>query len=180
MVWHLPPSQKTHTMKPLQYNFLKISLLLFVMTVLGNLSMAQDSKNDKPEKEANVQAMIDAHRYVFKAQSVHPTRGRVVQLNSDYDLKVSGDTVRSYLPYFGRAYSAPLDGRGGGIDFLSKDFDYNQKVRKKGGWDIVIKPKDVSDVREIYLTVFENGNASLRVSSNNREPISYNGYVGEK
>jgi hypothetical protein len=90
------------------------------------------------------------------------------------------DTLRSYLPYFGRAYSAPIDGIGGGFDFTSKDFDYKLKNRRKGGWDITIKPRDVSDVREIYLTVFENGFASVRVASNNREPISFNGHIEQK
>ena len=164
-------------MKTLQYNVPKIFLLFFFLSALTNLSKAQEEKTDKSDKEVSVKTMIDAHRYVFKAQSVHPTRGRVVQLNSEYDLSVSKDTVRSYLPYFGRAYSAPMDGKGGGIDFLSKDFEYTQKNRKKGGWDITIKPKDVNDVRELFLTVFDNGSASLRVSSNNRESISFNGYL---
>lgn len=166
-------------MKTLQYNKLKTLLLLILVSAFGGFAMAQDNK-DESGKETEVKAMVDAKRYIFKAQSVHPTRGRIVQLNSDYDLKVSGDTVRSYLPYFGRAYTAPLDGRGGGIDFTSKDFEYNEKARRKGGWDITIKPKDVSDVREINLVVFENGSASLRVTSNNREPISYNGYLAAK
>jgi hypothetical protein len=170
-------SLKNNTMKSLQYNLLKNFLLLIVTSFFANLTTAQETEKGKSEKEATIKTLIDAHRYVFKAQSVHPSRGRTVQLNSDYDVKVSGDTMRSYLPYFGRAYSAPIDGRGGGIDFISKDFEYNQKARKKGGWDITIKPRDVSDIRELFLTIFENGSASLRVLSNNREPISYNGYV---
>lgn len=167
-------------MKPFPYNSLKKILLVLCMFALANFSKAQDEKKDMPDKEAIIKTMIDAHRYVFKAQSVHPNRGNMVQLNAEYDLSVSKDTVRSYLPYFGRAYSAPLDGRSGGIDFLSKNFEYNQKSRKKGGWDIVIKPKDANDVRELLLTVFDNGYASLLVSSNNREPISFNGYLAEK
>jgi hypothetical protein len=157
--------------------FLKNMLFLIAILALGNISVAQDSKADE---SANVQSMVDAQRFVFKAQSAHPNRGRTVQLNSNYELAVSGDTVRSYLPYFGRAYSAPMDGRGGGIDFLSKNFQYNKKQRKKGGWEISIKPEDVTDVREVLLTVFDNGSASLRVNSNNRETISYNGYLAQK
>jgi Domain of unknown function (DUF4251) len=151
--------------------------LLTLMLGLGSTAFAQNQVDEKAEKEEVVKKMIDDHRFIFKAQSVHPSRGRVVQLNSDYDLKVSPDTVRSYLPYFGRAYSAPIGGPGGGIDFLSRQFDYTQKARKKGGWDILIRPKDISDVREMSLTIFQNGTGSLRVSSNNREPISYNGYL---
>ena len=167
-------------MKALQYWFIKGALLLLFVSSINPIAAAQDSKSDQSKENANVKAMVDAKRYLFKAQSAHPTRGRVVQLNSEYDLKITPDTIRSYLPYYGRAYSAPIGESEGPLDFVSKDFEYNQQDRKKGGWDITIKPKDGKGVREMFLTVFENGTASLRVSSNNREPISFNGHILEK
>ena len=166
-------------MKALQYRFMKGALLLLFVSAI-TIVAAQDSKSNQSEENANVKAMVDAKRYLFKAQSAHPTRGRVVQLNSEYDLKITPDTIRSYLPYYGRAYSAPIGESEGPLDFVSKDFEYKQQDRKKGGWDITIKPKDGKGVREMFLTVFENGTASLRVSSNNREPISFNGHIQEK
>jgi Domain of unknown function (DUF4251) len=167
-------------MKSLQSRFLGGTLLLLSVLLVSTMVAAQDSKTDQSEANANVKAMIDAKRYLFKAQSAHPTRGRVVQLNSEYDVKITPDTIRSYLPYYGRAYSAPIGETEGPLDFVSKDFEYKQQDRKKGGWDITIKPKDGKGVREMFLTVFENGTASLRVSSNNREPISFNGHIQEK
>jgi Domain of unknown function (DUF4251) len=162
------------------FTFFRKFLCVIALFAIASLTRAQDTKTDKAGEQATIKSMIDAHKYVFKAQSASPTRGRIVQLTSDYDVAVTKDTVRSYLPYFGRAYSAPIDGKNSGIEFTSKDFEYLQKDRKKGGWDITIKPKDVNDVREMFLTIFDNGTASLRVSSNNREPISFNGYVVEK
>ena len=167
-------------MKRLQHKLVPVFFLFIVMIASSGFLAAQESRTEFNEKESNTQAMIDAQRYVFKAQSAHPTRGRIIQLNSEYELAVLNDTIRTYLPYFGRAYSAPMNGRGGGIDFTSKDFDYNLKNRRKGGWDITIKPKDVSDIREINMTVYENKFASVRVSSNNKEPISFNGYIAQK
>jgi len=164
-------------MQKVKYIFLKQVLIVMAISTFANLLKAQDATTDNPDKETNIQTMIDDHRFVFTAQSAHPTRGQVMQLNGQYDLKISPDTVRGYLPYFGRAYSAPVDGRGGGIDFVSKDFHYRQKNRKRGGWEISVKPKDINDIREVFLTIFENGSASLRVFSNNREVISYNGYL---
>ena len=166
-------------MKALNHIAAKSVLLFSLVLASVTLSFSQTERanEEKSNRETAVKKMMDDHRFVFKAQSVNPSRGRVVQLNSNYDLLVSSDTVRSYLPYFGRAYSAPIGGSGGGIEFLSRNFDYNQQPRKKGGWNITIRPKDVTDVREMFLTVFENGTASLRVSSNNREPISYNGIL---
>ena len=167
-------------MKTLQDILLKSWLLLLFVAASGTMAIAQNQETDEAETASKVSRMIETQRYLFKAQSVHPTRGRVVQLSTEYDLKVSPDTIQSYLPYFGRAYSAPIGESGGPMDFVSKDFEYTRKARRKGGWEISIRPKDGKGVREMFLVVFENGSASLRVTSNNREPISYNGYIAEK
>lgn len=82
-------------------------------------------------KKEETKNIIEAQRFVFKAQTAIPNRGRMVQLTSEYDVVVSKDTLRSYLPYFGRAYSAPMNRTGSGIDFISTNFEYIQKPRKK-------------------------------------------------
>ena len=139
---------------------------------------AQSTKAEKQAaKTAAIKNLVDSQSYVFKAQSAMPMSGRSRQLTSDYDLKVTKDQVVSYLPYFGRAYSAPIDPSQGGIQFTSKDFDYTTTPRKKGGWDIQIKPKDNRDVQQMSLTISEDGYASLQVTSINRQPISFSGYI---
>jgi len=150
-------------------------LLLFL--VQGCSTLAQSSKNDKKD---TVKSMIDSKSYVFKADYVIPMRGTSRSLTSDYDLVVSRDTITAYLPFFGRAYSAPIDPTQGGIKFTSTDFDYQSKEKKKGGWQVTIEPKDANDVRQLMLEISDNGYASLRITSNNREAISFNGYIKER
>jgi len=111
---------------------------------------------------------------------VLPLRGAGMQLTSSYELRVSGDSLFSDLPYFGRAYSISPGSSGGGFNFVSLNNRYQVKSRKKDGWEISIKPDPRLDVREFQLTVFSNGSASLHVTSNNRDPISFNGYVNLK
>ncbi|MEO6314599.1 MAG: DUF4251 domain-containing protein [Chitinophagaceae bacterium] len=155
-------------------------LFLLVATVLSVLlkpatSLAQNNKDSV--KIAAVTALVNNQEYTFKAQSAVPLSGRLRQLNSDYGLQVSKAAVVSQLPYFGRAYSAPLNPQDGGIQFTSKDFDYTISNKKKGGWNISIKPKDSKDVTQMQLSIFNNGTASLQVTSNNRQSISFNGYI---
>lgn len=159
--------------------FLKSSLLTLVIFLsVVQHGFAQDSKKTKDsEKGSAVKAMIDEPRYVFKVQSVTPMKGGMRQLSPGYTLKVSKDTVSADLPYFGRVYQATIGSSEGGIKFTSTGFDYSTKPRKKGGWDIVIKLKDGGYVQEMYLTIFENGSASLDVNCRDRQPISYNGDV---
>jgi len=168
-------------MKTAPFTHRIVALLVVSLSLITTLSAQNGKKDKKAEQAAAVKAMIDAQRYVFKAQSVIPTGGRFRQLNtSDYDLKVGKDTIVSYLPYFGRAYSAPIDPTQGGIKFTSTKFDYQLKETKKGGWEVTIKPADGGDARQLFMTIFSNGTASLQVTSTNRQPISFNGYITER
>jgi len=149
---------------------------LFILTILGTTPPAQAQEKDKA---AVTKQLVESQRYVFIPQSAMPLSGRVRQLTPDYNLKITKDTIDCYLPYFGRAYSAPIDATQGGIQFVTNTFEYTATPRKKSGWDISIKPKDSRDVQQMQLSVSETGYASLQVISTNRQAISFNGYITE-
>src|ERR1700752_1622217 len=128
----------------------KAVIAFFIIIASPDILHAQDTKKDK---EALVQQLVETKNYVFVAETALPTSGRIRQLTSGYELRVSGDTINSYLPYFGRAYVAPINPAEGGIEFTSQDFEYTAKAKKKGGWNILINPKDAKDVRQLILDV---------------------------
>ena len=149
---------------------------IFIFLLLSTFAVA----NAQEKNETSAQQLIESKNFVFKAESVNPTRGRFRQLTSEYDLVVAVDTVVAFLPYFGRAYSAPISPSEGGIKFTSSDFEYAVKKvdkKKKSSWEVFIRPKNAHDVQELYLTIFDNSRATLRVNSVNRESISFNGYI---
>src|SRR6266478_4179213 len=148
----------------------KIFLFIFFASIGASSLFAQS-------KESAIKNIIEAKEYIFHAQAALPSSGPTRQLTSEYDLKVSKNSVVSFLPFFGRAYSLPYGSTEGGFNFTSTKFDYSVTNRKKGGWEISIKPKDVADFREFSLTVSENGYGTLQVISNNRQPISFTGYI---
>ena len=129
------------------------------------------------QDEAAIKSLVESKRFAFKVQTIMPLSGNVRQSLNEYDIQLYGDSLISQLPYFGRAFTAPMPGERGGFYFTSTDFDYSVKARKKGGWDIILKPKDVKDVSEYSLSISEKGYANLRVTSNNRQPISYSGVI---
>jgi hypothetical protein len=154
---------------------------LLIQTAFTGKFHAQNAKSDKAvEKASAVKRMVAAQHYVFKAQMVMPMGGRSRPLTSDYDVSVSKDSIVAWLPYFGRAYTAPIDPTRGGIQFNSKKFNYTLLDRKRGGWDITIRPSDVTDIQQLTLSVTESGYASLQVISNSRQPISFTGYIRER
>jgi hypothetical protein len=159
-------------------NLYKKAVLFLLLT--GTMLPVALQAQKKEDKKAQISNMVESRDYVFKAQTALPTSGRTRQLNSDFDLRISKDTIISYLPYFGRAFTAPVNPSEGPLNFTSTDFDYTITNKKKGGWDIVIMPKDRQDPRQMALSVFENGSASLTVTSNNRQPIAFNGFITAK
>ena len=152
---------------------LRINCLVFALLIISTTVFSQE-KDGKVLKE-----LVETKHFVFTAKTVLPLGGAMRQLTSEYDVKLSGDSLISYLPYFGRAYGPINPGDDGGIKFTSTKFDYKTKARKKGGWDIMITPKDNRDVRQLNFTISASGYASLQVSSNNRQSISYNGYISK-
>jgi hypothetical protein len=148
------------------------SLFLFVALAAVIPVCAQST-----DKKAAMKSLVESKNYVFRAQTAIPQTGQVRNLTSIYDVKISTNSIVSDLPYFGRAY-APVDPNEGGIQFTSKDFTYTSKPTKKGGWEIAIKPNDITaDVRQMWLTITSEGYATLRVIANNRNPISFSGQV---
>ncbi len=162
---------------------------LFLMAILLGAFMfnckpvsAQNTRAQKTTaKKQTIKKMVDNQNYVFMAQMAMPQGWNTIQLNYDYDVIVSKDSVETYLPYYGRVYVAPMnpnDPAETGIRFKSKKFDYNGGT-KKSGWEINITPYDVKETRQMILSISDLGYANLNIISNNRQPISFNGYITE-
>lgn len=149
---------------------LKIFLVFFII-MFGGIPALKAQEKDAAE----IQQMIDTKNFIFKAETANPQSGRTRQLTPEYDLTISRDKLICFLPYYGRAYNAPVSSEGG-IKFTSIDFTYDIKQVKKG-WEITMVPKDVTDVHQMFLAAFANGKATLQVTSNNRQNISFNGYI---
>ena len=159
-------------MKNYSFSAIISALLLALLLPAGMMAQKKDSI-----KAAAIREMVTNQQYTFKAQTASPLAGRLRQLTTEYDLKVTKEQIVAYLPYFGRAYSAPLDPSKGGIQFTSKDFDYKLTERKKGGWNVSIKTKDIAEAQQMDLTIFSDGTASLQANSTNRQSISFSGYI---
>jgi hypothetical protein len=122
--------------------------------------------------------MIDSQRFIFDAETATTMGGRTRQLTYGYDLIIKKDSIEAYLPYFGVAYTATIGSSGdGGIKFKTADFEYTIKGAKKGGWDILIKPKNITDATQITMSISKAGYTTVQVNSTNRGMISFYGSV---
>ena len=144
---------------------------IFILILLSVVSNAQD-----PKSGPDVAALIDNKRFEFVAESANPMRGRSIFLNAGYSVTFAGDTLKSFLPYYGRAYQATLDPSEAGIKFTSADYEYQVKEKRKG-WDLVVKPKDVTQAPVFTISVSKEGYATLRAVLVDRQSISFSGRI---
>lgn len=155
--------------------FILYPLSAFLLSFL--LSQCSSSKKINNLNSDEVKNMVNSPQFVFVANRVTPLRGHSHFLTSYYDVVVKKDSLTTFLPFFGRAYQAPLDPSKGGIQFTSTNFSYNVVAKKDNEWDITIKPNDYSDVQQLYFNIFGNGTANLNVLSTSRDPISFSGHI---
>jgi hypothetical protein len=117
---------------------------------------------------------------IFVPQTVYPLGMAVRQATSGFELRISKDTINSYLPYFGRAYNADYGSREVGAQFTSSNFSYTENTNKKGERNIVIRPKDNKDIQEVRITIYDDGYAYVQLSFNQRQSIGYRGQIIEQ
>ena len=79
-------------------------LLLALLVGIPTLS-AQSKKEKKEQKKEAVKKLIESENYKIDVNTAMPMRGRSIPLTSSYSLEIRNDSVISYLPYYGRAYS---------------------------------------------------------------------------
>jgi hypothetical protein len=158
---------------------LKILLILSLIVSMGLSAGAQNTRKErKAAKEAAIKTNVDDKTYTFIADRAMPLGGGVRQLTSIYDLRITPDSVISFLPYFGRAYfDVGYNPDDQGLKFTSTKFGYEATPAKHGGWDITIKPKDVNHMQSLTLHLTQSGYGQLTVTTVNRDVISYEGYL---
>lgn len=142
-----------------------------------------------------VDALVNSKEFTFHAERANPTNydvinvmnsmpnstsTRILQLNGDYTVELKNNNLEVVLPYFGRLFN-PTYGNtsNNSYRFTSKDFTVDKSQNKKGNWIVKIKPNDVNNVDQIIIEVYKNGKAFTSVRSNDRQPITYDGFVSK-
>lgn len=136
---------------------------------------------EKAEKAKKIKEQIFNRNFKFSATYAYPQSHSSIYLSPYYDVKVSPDTVTAYLPYYGRAYRAPMDSSEGGIKFESTDFDYEvEEGRKEGNWHVEIRTNDTRREFIFDFDLWDNGSGRLMVTDPNRQSISFQGDIEER
>ncbi len=151
---------------------------LFFSALLLQACGTTRSAAEKEQIAADIRHAVERCDFIFEATYAYPTGYRSVYLSPYYNVKVSPDTVKVYLPYYGRAYRAPMDPREGGFNFTSTDFEYKLiPVNRKGNWQTEVTILDLDRPVTFRFDIWENGTARLDVNDMNRKAISFQGNI---
>ena len=157
------------------------SKLLLIVSITA-LFVSCMTRKQKVERVSVIEQLLKGDRFTFIAQQANPLRADLIDpqlrnLNGNYQLKITKDSIKCYLPYFGVARQAPYGSNDNGISFVSTNFSYDKKALSNGAYEITIVPKNEEKARKLFLTISVGGYASLNVTSNNRDAISFTGTI---
>ena len=164
--------------------------LLAACVAAVNFSCTSASKlsSDKLEQEQKIRHFVESKSFVFNATNANPMRTNILNilpngsqlrnLTPGYTLTVMDDSISAYLPYYGRAYTAPNPtSTDNGIKVNTKKFSYTYKQNKKGIYIVTINPENDRVTSSFILNIGLNGYATLQVQSVNRDAISFYGDI---
>ena len=159
--------------------FLRMALIITIAINAFGCSNTRSAKAYQATDSVSVRNMVKLPGFVFIPRYVNAVGVRNREVSGSYAIWITKDTVKSYLPFFGRGYLASISPADVDFDFTSTKFTNTTKKANKG-WSISIKPHDQRYLQELYFRIFDNASASLTITRNDRSAVSYNGYITEK
>lgn len=133
-------------------------------------------KEQKAKRMEEVKQMMNDHNFVFRPTQAIPMSGSTIQLDFSFSAKIKGDTIDSYLPYYGRAYHVDYGAQKGPFNFTLPIKDYTLN-NNKNGYVVNFEVQKGQDNIKYNFTIFDNGFTNLNIVSTNRQPISYYGTI---
>ena len=157
----------------------RIAVFFMTLVTLALLVSCGTSNGlTKAEREAavtrQVQEGLDSRHYTIAVDWMKPLGGVPRHVSSNYELKVDGDDVDSYLPYVGEAYRVPYGG-GKGLNFKGKIENYTITYPTSNRSHIEFKVNNGEDVYYFRIDVFDNGKSIIDIIAQDHDAISFDG-----
>jgi predicted small secreted protein len=157
-----------------------VILFVALVTVLAGCATSHGASQSKQQKRQQVAAAIaqriDNRHFKVDVNYAYPLGHRSINLTSSYSLEIAGDSVISYLPYYGQAYNVPYGG-GKALNFTGTMSRYNVSNPKSDLTVVEFYVTNEEDTYQYYVEIYNNGTTNITVTSTNRESIRFSGRV---
>jgi len=167
---------------------MKKAIVFCFMYVFGSaLLLAQkDATGNMKEDRANrsyeaTKTLIESGKYEFVADRLISSTGYSNSLTTNPStLRLNGDQVRVYLPYFGELHASAPYQVDGGIKYKGPVEDYSVEYRDDKRRIVIKFNIDRGmEVHNFMMTVNKDGFTRVTVISSGRSSISYYGITAE-
>ena len=149
-------------------------LLYFVLTFASCATLQEREQRKEQMKKAVAEAVTTKQMHI-DITSMNTMRYGSRAVTPDFFLELKGDSVRSYLPYLGQAYQAPMMSPSQGLNFVTKAKSMKVSQPKKDQSRIEIDMKTDEDTYHYVIDLYDSGKAYIHVRSQHRDPISFDG-----
>lgn len=156
---------------------------LLAVLFIFNASAQQEQKSRKErrqeqqeQKKEEIKNLLEERNFVFQPTHAMPLGGGSIYLSHSYDAVVKGDTLNSYLPFYGVAYRVEYGSRKSAFDFKQPIDDYEFE-NKEDGYQVNLEVQNNMDYLTYSFHISEIGYATLHVTSTNRQAISFYGHI---
>ncbi len=161
--------------------YITLTSLLLAVFISSAIAQQKEDRKDRREekqeqKKEEIKNLLKEKNFVFKPTHALPLGGGSIYLSHTFDAEVNGDTLISYLPFYGVAYHVEYGGRDGGFDFTQPIEEYEFEKDKKG-YQINLEVKNKMDYLTYNFQISELGYATLNITSTNRQAISFYGHI---
>ena len=138
----------------------------------------QERAEQREKKRQAVAEAITTRRLHIDISMMNTMRYGTKSVTPDFFLELRGDTLCSYLPYMGQAFQASMMTPTVGLNFEEPVLRYTESRPKSNKTRLEMDVKTQEDTYHYLIDVYDTGEAQLRVSSMNRDPVSFDGTVG--
>lgn len=153
--------------------------LLFAACATTEESRMRKSEQRALLREQMANALATRH-FTIDVDRAYPEGPMgMITLTSPYDVTVAGDTLKSHLPFFGRAYQVPYGG-GKGLRFEAPIVRYREDHSRRNRQIIYLDVEDTEDSYLYIITLMEDGNATVNVLPRQRSHIEFTGHFKEE
>ena len=149
--------------------------LALLIAACSTLTAAERAQRER-EVAMQVEKALGERQYTISISMMFPRRGNAVSVTPDYSVQMKGDSLFSYLPYFGRAFNVPYGG-GKALNFSERIGSYHEQEKGNGQRHIEIGVRNEEDTYTYYIDVFDNGSSSIDVQARERDAISFSGMM---
>jgi hypothetical protein len=158
---------------------MKLAIVILCLVLAPSMIWAQGKKERDRLAFEQTKKLVESQNFTFEANRALPISGSSVSLiTNDNYLRINGDEVEAYLPYFGEGRVSVSYTGDGAIAFKGPPLAYMVRYNdRKNKITVQFDAMGKSEKHGMILDINAYGFTDLIVKSINRTTISYYGKI---